>query len=175
MLPVIQEKIANKIFEIRGQRVMLDRDLAMMYGVETRILNQAVRRNIQRFTTDFMFQLSKEEFENWKSQIVMSKKEKMGIRRRPYAFTEQGVAMLSSVLNSEKAIQVNIAIMRIFVRIRAIGANYKLLAEKIDELEKKYSKHDRQIGEIFTSLRLLMRGYKKNDGIKKEIGFSARG
>ncbi len=175
MLAIVQEKITNKILEIRGRRVMLDRDLAMMYGVETRILNQAVRRNIQRFPSDFMFQLSKEEFENWRSQIVMSNKEKMGIRRKPYVFTEQGIAMLSSVLNSERAIQVNIAIMRIFVKLREIGHNYKVLAEKIDELEKKYSKHDKQIGDIFATLRLLMRGYKKDDSAKKEIGFSARG
>lgn len=104
--------IQNKIYEIRGQKVMLDRDLAEMYGVETRALNQAVKRNAERFPEDFMFQMTNEEVEIWKSQIVMSNSIKMGIRRNPYAFTELGVAMLSSVLNSKTAIQINMGIMR---------------------------------------------------------------
>lgn len=169
MLPIVQEQISNKILEIRGQRVMLDRDLAMMYGVETKQLKRAVRRNIQRFPEDFMFELTKKEEKNLRSQFGTSSWG--GSRYKSMAFTEQGVAMLSSVLNSEKAIQVNIAIMRIFVKIREIGANYKMLAEKINELEKKYSKHDKQVGEIFTTLRYLMRGYKKGEKAKKEIGF----
>lgn len=150
---------------------MLDRDLAMMYGVPTKVLNQAVKRNRGRFPEDFMFQLTKKEFEKWRSQFVTSKSEKMGIRRKPHAFTEQGVAMLSSVLQSEKAIQVNIAIMRIFVKLRAVGYHYKVLAEKLDELEKRYIRHDKQISEIFTSLRFLMRGYNKDSELKREIGF----
>ena len=113
--------------------------------------------------------LFKKEFENWRSQIVISKSDKMGIRRRPYVFTEQGVAMLSSVLKSKKAVQVNIAIMRIFVKIREIGSNYKKLAEEIEKLEKKHSKHDKQIGEIFATLRYLVKG--GNEKNKKEIGF----
>ena len=108
--------IESKIFELRGQKVMLDRDLAQMYGVETRILNQAVKRNISRFPEDFMFQLNEEEWRNLKSQIVISSWG--GVRKNPLAFTEQGVAMLSSVLKSEIAIQVNIAIMRAFVSVR---------------------------------------------------------
>jgi hypothetical protein len=108
---VPQETIENKILFLGGKKVMLDRDLATLYGVETRALNQAVRRNMRRFPEDFMFQLTKEEMESWKSQIVISNREKMGLRRRPYAFTEQGVAMLSSVLNSDRAIQVNIQII----------------------------------------------------------------
>lgn len=105
-----QQIIENKILFIRGKKVMLDRDLAMLYGVETRVLNQAVRRNKNRFPEDFMFQLTKEEMMNWKSQIVISNKDKMGLRKRPSAFTENGVAMLSSVLSSERAITVNIQI-----------------------------------------------------------------
>ena len=114
------ELIQKKIYEIRGQKVMLDRDLATMYGVETRALNQAVKRNMERFPEDFMFQLTDEETADWKSQIVMSNSIKMGLRRNPYAFTELGVAMLSSVLNSKAAIQVNMGIMRAFVAVRQI-------------------------------------------------------
>lgn len=112
------EIIRSKIYEIRGQKVMLDRDLAVMYGVETRALNQAVKRNSERFPEDFMFQMTDEEVENWKSQNVMSNSIKMGMRRNPYVFTELGVAMLSSVLTSKIAIQVNIGIMRAFVTVR---------------------------------------------------------
>ena len=112
------ELIQKKIYEIRGQKVMLDRDLATMYGVETRALNQAVKRNMERFPEDFMFQLTDEETTDWKSQIVMSNSIKMGLRRNPYAFTELGVTMLSSVLNSKAAIQVNMGIMRAFVAVR---------------------------------------------------------
>src|SRR5436190_6300661 len=113
------QRIERVILHLRDQKVILDRDLAILYGVPTGTLNQAVKRNLQRFPADFMFQLSAEEFENWKSQIVISNpKAKMGVRHRPHAFTEQGVAMLSSVLNSERAIGVNIAIMRAFVRLR---------------------------------------------------------
>ena len=127
-----QETIESKIFSIRGKRVMLDRDLSILYGVETRVLNQAVKRNITRFPEDFMFQLTKEEMENWKSQIVMSNREKMGLRRSPYAFTEQGVAMLSSVLNSERAIQVNIQIMRAFIKLKEMLSTHKALKQKIE-------------------------------------------
>ena len=116
---------------------MLDRDLAELYGVETRVLKQAVRRNIKRFPDDFMFQLSKEEFVNWRSQNVMSNADKMGLRYPPFAFTEQGVAMLSSVLNSDKAIDVNISIMRAFVLLRQHLTDYKDLKEQITKLEKE--------------------------------------
>jgi hypothetical protein len=137
--------IQSKIYEIRGQKVMLDRDLAEIYGVETRILNQAVRRNSSRFPEDFMFQLTEQEFGNWKSQIVISNTEKMGLRKRPLAFTEQGVAMLSSVLNSEKAIEVNIAIIRTFVLVRQHTLNYKELQDKLQKLDKKNAKNFKEI------------------------------
>lgn len=129
--------IKSKILIIRGNKVMLDRDLAELYGVETRVLKQAVRRNIKRFPDDFMFQLSKEEFVNWRSQNVMSNADKMGLRYPPFAFTEQGVAMLSSVLNSDKAIDVNISIMRAFVLLRQHLTDYKDLKEQITKLEKE--------------------------------------
>ena len=113
-----EERIVHHIYVIRGKKILIDRDLAELYGVETRKLNQAVKRNLKRFPEDFMFRMTPEEFKNWKSQIVISNSENMGLRKSPLVFTEQGVAMLSSVLNSERAIQVNIQIMRIFTKVR---------------------------------------------------------
>jgi hypothetical protein len=154
---VAVEEIEPRILLIRGQKVLLDRDLAEMYGVPTGVLNQAVRRNLKRFPADFMFQLSQAEMENWKSQIVTSNPAaKMGLRKRPYAFTEQGVAMLSSVLRSERAIRVNIAIMRAFVRLREILATNKELAHKLAELERKVTGHDDAIRSLVVAIRQLM-------------------
>jgi hypothetical protein len=153
---VPQQIIESKIYLLRGKKVMLDRDLATLYGVETRTLNQAVRRNINRFPEDFMFQLTTEEMENWKSQIVISNKEKMGLRKRPYAFTENGVAMLSSVLSSERAVEVNIQIMRTFTRLREMILTHKELAHKLAQLERKIGKHDDEIKTIFNAIRQLM-------------------
>jgi len=157
--------IEDKILIFRGKKVMLDRDLSRLYNVETRILNQAVKRNTKRFPEDFMFQLTKEEMENWKSQIVMTNKEKMSLRRRPYAFTEQGVTMLSSVLNSERAIQVNIQIIRTFTKIREMLASHRELRRKIEEMEKKY---DQQFKAIFDVIKQLMAPPEKP---VKKIGF----
>ena len=116
---------------------MLDRDLAEMYGVETRILNQAVKRNVRRFPNDFMFQMNESELKNWMSQIVISKKERIGMRKLPFVFTEQGVAMLSSVLNSETAIDVNIQIIRIFSRMREMILAHNDILQKVEKLEEK--------------------------------------
>ena len=154
LVPV--EIIADKIFLIRGQKVMLDRDLAKLYGVGTGVLNQAVRRNIKRFPDDFMFQLSSDEFKNWKSQIVISNSVKMGLRKRPLAFTEQGVAMLSSVLNSERAIMVNISIMRVFSKLKKLALSHSELLRKVDALERKYGEHDKKIEVIFEALKKLL-------------------
>ncbi len=133
--------IQNKIYEIRGHKVMLDRNLAEMYEVETRVLNQAVQRNIHRFPSDFMFQLTRKEFDFLISQNVISKNTgRGGIRKMPFAFSEQVVAMLSSILNSEKAIQVNIIIIRTFVLIRQHLLNYKDLQDKVKKPENKYNK-----------------------------------
>jgi len=128
--------IQSKIYEIRGQKVMLDRDLAEMYGVQTKVLNQAVKRNIERFPEDFMFQLTTEETQYWKSQIVTSNAIKMGLRRNPYAFTELGVAMLSSVLNSKIAIQINTKRHQ-RRNCHAIGINQPILGRITDEKEKR--------------------------------------
>ena len=153
IIPV--ERIEQSILSIRGQKVMLDRDLAALYEVETRQLVQAVKRNIDRFPDDFMFQLSAEEFENWRSQIVISNPSaKMGARRRPYAFTEQGVAMLSSVLRSPRAVAVNVEIMRTFVRLRQMLASHAGLARKLAALERKY---DDEFKVVFDAIRQLMR------------------
>ncbi len=167
MLAIIEDSIKNKIYIIRDQKVMIDRDLAMLYGVETKRLVEQVKRNKTRFPEDFMFQLSKAEFENLKSQIATSSWG--GARKIPHAFTEQGVAMLSSVLSSEKAVQVNITIMRVFIKAKEIGYNYKKLAEKITKIEEGHGKHNKQIQEIFNTLKSLI----KLDINKKskEIGF----
>jgi hypothetical protein len=147
------DRIEHRILLIRGHKVILDTDLAALYQVSTSALNQAVQRNRDRFPEDFMFQLNKAEFENWKSQIVISNSAaKMGIRRRPYAFTEQGVAMLSSVLKSHRAIAVNITIMRAFVRLRQLLATHKDLAQRLTEMERKYNKRFRV---VFDMLRQL--------------------
>lgn len=142
--------IRNQIYEIRGQRVMLDRDLARLYGVETRVLNQAVKRNSERFPEDFMFQLTIEEFNNWKSQIVISNSIKMGVRRMPFAFTELGVAMLSSVLNSKTAIQINMAIMRAFVAVREAVAYISDTDRRLSLLERNFDELKSELEEIFT-------------------------
>ena len=141
------ELIQSKIYDIRGQKVMLDRDLAEMYGVETRALNQAVKRNTDRFPVDFMFQLTDEETEIWKSQIVMSNSIKMGVRRNPYVFTELGVAMLSSVLNSKTAIQINMGIMRAFVAARQLLLNPP--TDPVRELQSEVKELKEYIEEVF--------------------------
>jgi len=140
--------IQNKIFTIRSQRVMIDRDLAEIYGVETRVLNQAVKRNMERFPEDFMFQLTDVEFHNWKSQIVISNTLNMSLRKKPFVFTELGVAMLSSVLNSKTAIQINMSIMRAFVTIRQAITTKP--TNTVAELQTELNQLKAYIEEIFT-------------------------
>jgi hypothetical protein len=154
-IPIPVKVIERKILLIRGQKVMLSTHLAKLYAVETRALNQAVKRNINRFPEDFMFQLNNSEAEQLVSQNVIPHKKYFG-GSLPYAFTEQGVAMLSSVLNSERAIHVNIAIMRAFVKLREILSINKELAHKLAQLERKIEKHDEEIKLIFDAIRQLM-------------------
>lgn len=161
-LPI--NEIQPYILCIRGERVMLDIHLATLYGIETRVLVQAIKRNKQRFPSDFMFQLSSEEFENLRSQIVISSWG--GRRYLPYVFTEQGIAMLSSVLHSKQAIQVNIEIMRAFVRLRRMIEDNKELRQKIHELEKKY---DKQFKVVFDAINQLI--IPKETEKKRPIGF----
>ena len=166
LIPV--ERIETKILLLRGQKVMLDRDLAALYGVPTKALKQAVKRNLARFPDDFVFVLDGEEFANWRSQFVTSNSDRMGVRYAPMAFTEHGIAMLSSVLNSERAIQVNISIMRAFSQLRALLATHADLARKLEELEKKY---DAQFRVVFDALRQLI---NPPEPPRKQIGFGVR-
>ena len=160
--------IQNKIYEIRGMRVMLDFDLAELYETETKRLKEAVRRNPDRFPPDFMFELDKKEWNILRTQFATSNSGRGGRRYPPFAFTEQGVAMLSSVLDSERAIFVNIAIMRTFVKIRELVATHKDLAAKLEEMEKKY---DAQFKVVFDAIRQLM---TTPEYPKKEIGFRVK-
>src|SRR3984957_8086461 len=170
---IAEEVIISRIYLIRGKKVMFDRDLAELYGVETRVLNQAVRRNEKRFPEDFMFQLTESELKNLISQFVISSWG--GIRKLPLAFTEQGVAMLSSVLSSETAIEVNIQIIRIFTRMRELLLTHKDILIKLEQMEKKMikqggklKKHDEDIRRIFGYLKELLDPPKES---RPRIGF----
>jgi len=183
-------RIAQSICLLRGQKVILDFDLAALYGVATKVLNQAVKRNRERFPADFMFQLTAEETSNLRSQFVTSRSQTIGnqsiamnrsqfvtlkrgqnIKYRPYAFTEEGVAMLSSVLNSARAVKVNIAIMRAFVKLREALETNRELARKFAELEKRVGKHDAKIDAILDAIRQLMAPPEEP---RREIGFHVR-
>jgi len=163
IIPV--ERIQQCILYIRGEKVMLDKDLAELYGVETKRLNEAVKRNIERFPPDFMFQLTDQKEKRLRSQIATSKESRGGARYNPYAFTEQGVAMLSSVLRSKQAVAVNIAIMRTFVQLRRILADNALLRKKIESLEKKY---DEQFQQVFAVLKAMI---AEDEKPKPQIGY----
>lgn len=166
--PLSPEIIKEKIYIIRGKKVMIDRDLAVLYEVYTRNLNKAVRRNLERFPEDFMFQLNNEEMKNWMFQIGTSNsKLKQSLRKPPLAFTEQGIAMLSSVLNSKRAIQVNIQIIRIFTKLREMIDAYKELREKVEEMEKN---NETNFREIFRIIRQLI---TEKEEPKEKIGFRA--
>ncbi len=164
------QRIAQSILYLRGQKVMLSQDLASLYGVTVGALTQAVKRNANRFPRDFVFQLTAEEVANLKSQIVISSWG--GSRSHPYAFTEQGVAMLSSVLKSERAVKVNIAIMRAFVKLRETLETNRELAQQFAELEKRVGKHDERIDAILEAIRQLMAPPPKKP--RREIGFHVR-
>lgn len=159
------EQITAKIYYIRGSKVMLDRDLAGLYQVETKVLKRNVRRNIERFPDDFMFEMTKKEFQDWRSQFGTSNSDKMGLRYSPMAFTEQGVAMLSGILNSKRAIQVNIQIMRTFTKLRHMIAGHEELKKAVDELRKQT---DERFKVVFSVLDKLLADDEKP---KKKIGF----
>jgi hypothetical protein len=170
------DQVERRIYEIRGQKVMLDSELASLYGVQTRVLNQAVRRNADRFPDDFMFELTRDEFDNLISQFVTSSLSNHGGRRKlPLVFTEQGVAMLSSVLNSSRAIQVNIAIMRAFVNMRKLVARNSEINRKLAVVERKLGEHDGHFKQVFAAIRAMMApekkpakiGYIQNKKLKK--------
>ena len=182
----IIRSIQNRIYEIRGERVMLDKDLAALYEVETKALNLAVKRNIKRFPKDFMFQLTKEEFESIRFQFetsnnsvkplrlqIETSKSRGGTRYLPYAFTEQGVAMLSGILNSDKAINMNIAIMRAFVEIRRIAIKQPGLEEYIEEIKQRIGEHDIQLSQIYDAIENLLdeKAAQKKWNDRERIGF----
>lgn len=176
-----QEVLMRKIYEIRGQKVMLDSDLAELYQVETRVLNQAVKRNLRRFPEDFMFELSQEEWANLISQFVTSSQPDGNVgwggrRKLPLVFTEQGVAMLSSVLNSETAIDVNIQIMRLFTKMREMISNHQEIFKQLEEIRSNVKGHDEQLQMIFAYLKQFENAKKKEfDQDKRErIGFKPK-
>lgn len=170
-IAIPEEVVMNKIYVVRGQKVMVDRDLAKLYGVETKQLKRQVNRNIIRFPDDFMFEMNKDEFENWRSQFGTSNSsDTMGLRYAPYVFTEQGVAMLSGVLNSPKAIQVNIQIMRVFTRIRAILTDNTDLRLAIEKLERKTDNNTKNIEIVFQYIDELAEK-KEKPKPRTSIGF----
>lgn len=182
-MQVIQA-IQNRIYEIRGERVMLDRDLATLYEVETRVFNQAVKRNIKRFPADFMFQLTKQEWENLRmqvealensmsSQIVTTYPSKRPLSALPYVFTEQGVAMLSGILNSDRAINMNIAIMRAFVELRRVLLQQTDIKEQLKLIQERLSEHDVQLNQIYDSIENLLddKAIQRNWDNRERIGF----
>ena len=171
-LAIPPQLIERRIYLIRGQKVMLDAELAELYRVENRALIQAMKRNIERFPADFMFQLNKDEWRLLRSQIVISSSTWGGRRYPPYAFTEQGVAMLSTVLKSKRAVAVNIEIMRAFVRLRRFLASHDELARKLEALERGHGEHDAKINVIFEAIRKLMK--PPPDKPKRSIGFGGR-
>ena len=169
LVHVRSESITSKIHFLRGKRVMLDSDLALLYGVKTKSLNLAVKRNKSRFPDDFMFQLTEEETKPLRFQFETSKKGRGGRRYFPHAFTQEGIAMLSGVLNSPRAIQANVQIMRTFTKLRELLATNELIRQKIEELERKYEKHDHQFKIIFEAIRELLETPKPSP--KRQIGF----
>ena len=167
MIPT--EVIHHKIFLIRGHKVMLDKDLAELYGVSTKRFNEQVKRNVKRFASDFMFQLTQAEYENLRSQIATSSWG--GRRYLPYVFTDYGVAMLSSVLNSDRAIEVNIQIMRVFTKLREMMISHKDLAYKIEELERKFAQHDKKFFLVFDAIKRLLEEKRELSKNKGPMGF----
>ena len=163
---MVQGEISSRILTLRGVQVMLDRDLAALYQVETRRLNEQVKRNSDRFPDDFMFQLTEEELKNWKSQNATSNKEIMGMRKMPYAFTEEGIYMLATVLNSKVAVQTHIAIIRTFKKLREFSKHYNALAKQLLTIDRK---HDKQYRELRASLDALVAASEAVD--EKIVGF----
>jgi hypothetical protein len=172
-LKVPEEIILGKIYMIREQKVMLDMDLAELYGVETKQLKRAVRRNVSRFPLDFMFELTPDELANWRSQFGTSNREKMGLRIPPFAFSEHGVLMLASVLKSERAVQVNIQIVRVFTRMRRLLESHTEILRKLEQIQKKDLDQDQQILLIFKYLKQLEQAKKQqhDQANRKKIGF----
>jgi len=167
-ITIPDEIIVSKIYLIKGQKVMIDRDLAVLYGVGTKVLKQAVRRNIERFPEDFMFEMNKEELNLWREENATTQEDKQGLRYAPFCFTEQGVTMLSCVLNSARAIEVNIRVIRIFTKLREMVLTHKDILLKLEQLEKKVGQHDQSIQTIFAALKQFLQ-----QPPRKRIGFKS--
>ena len=171
MIP--EETITSKIYLIRGMKVMLDRDLAALYGVETKRVKEAVRRNLSRFPDDFMFELTEKEFKKWREEFILTSSDKMGLRYAPFAFTEHGVLMLASVLNSERAVQINIQIVRIFNKMREMILTHKDLFIELDKMKQQLSEHDEKILIVFEYLKQFEEDKQEelNQKNRKKIGY----
>jgi len=167
----------DRHYLVRGVKIMLDRDLAELYGVETKVLKQSVKRNINRFPGDFMFEMTEREFTDWRKEFITSPEDKKGLRYAPYCFTEQGVAMLSSVLNSERAIQMNIQIIRVFTRMRELLTTHQEILQKLEQLEKNDVEQNDKIMLIFEYLKQLeaVKHQELEQSNRKRIGFRASG
>lgn len=172
-ISIPDEVVMNKIYVVRNVKVMLDRDLAELYGVETKVLKQAVKRNPKRFPSDFMFEMSEKEFEAWRNEYATTGGDKKGLRYAPYCFTEQGVAMLSSILNSDRAIQVNIQIIRVFTKMRNLVETHKEILQKLEKMEKKEIEQDENIMMIFEYIKKLEEAKQQEAEYqnRKRIGF----
>ncbi len=169
-IKIPDEVVMNKIYLVRDQKVMLDRDLAELYGVETRVLKQAVKRNIARFPSDFMFEMTHQELEQWRAEFATTTSERKGIRYAPFCFSEQGVTMLSCVLNSDRAIQLNIQIVRIFSKIREVLSDTLSIKLDIEEIKKKLENQDKNIELVFTYLDELIEK-QENPNPGSRVGF----
>jgi phage regulator Rha-like protein len=174
-MDIVEEAIINRIYFIRGQKIMIDRDLAELYGVQTKRLKEAVRRQINRFPPDFMFELNIKEMERWRTQFATSDELKKGLRYRSFCFTEQGVTMLSCILNTERAIEVNIRIIRVFTKMREVLSDQKDLLIKFEQMEKnlikqfgRMQKNEDDIQVIFKTLKVLL---KENNNPRPRVGF----
>lgn len=172
ILQLADETVMSKIYLVRNQKVMIDRDLSELYGVETKRLKEAVRRNMQRFPVDFMFKMKQSEFEVLRTQFASSNENRGGIRYMPMVFTEQGVTMLSCILNSKRAIAVNIQVIRIFTRMREMLLTHKDILLQLEKIEQKFSAHDKQIEVIFDYLKQLI---QQPQPIRPKIGFRRKG
>jgi hypothetical protein len=174
-IAIAEEAVISKIYLIRGQKVMMDRDLAELYSVETKVLKQAVRRNMERFPMDFMFQMSQEELGIWRSQFVTSKGDKQGLRYAPFCFTEQGVTMLSCILNSERAIAVNILVIRVFTKMREMVSTHKDILIKLEQIEKTLIQQDCNINKHEAEIQMILETLKEMlnppDEPRPRIGF----
>ncbi|MBX9784548.1 MAG: ORF6N domain-containing protein [Chitinophagaceae bacterium] len=168
---VIEQKILSRIYVVRNEKVMLDRDLAQLYGIETKRLKETVRRNIERFPKDFMFEMSKKEFETWRTQFATSKEDRTGLRYAPFCFTEQGVTMLSCILNSKTAIEVNLRVIRVFVKMREYALTHKEIFLQLAKLEKEVKGNSRDIENIFIVLKELIEKQNKPLPPRNKIGF----